>query len=182
MPNPVYQDGRVYASLPTRIESNLPIHTDGRWSLARDRNTFVGDTSGNIGKRNRLAEDAVKAEWNEVLASKVASVAYARVLRTLAAGEVPGLAQKAPLLAKGTHALSRIIHALLPSFHLDNNIFDGMAKKTYELLVDGRAPEWSIFNKDATIHGLFDLERGVVELFNKDDDEVAILQTKSGSA
>ncbi|KAJ8609032.1 hypothetical protein CTAYLR_008698 [Chrysophaeum taylorii] len=73
--------GLVYATLPTPIAAGLPVHVDGRFELARDRNALRVDVAGpNKKKKKRQAEDAVRADWNKNVMSRVAALAYARAL------------------------------------------------------------------------------------------------------
>ena len=66
--------GRAYATLPLPISTGLPVHLNGRWEIASDRNSLAPD-------------DALpRHEWNTRLAGRIGAAAYARLIRALATG------------------------------------------------------------------------------------------------
>ena len=92
--------GRAYATLPLPIATGLPVHLNGRWEIASDRNSLAAD-------------DALpRHEWNVRLAGRVCASAYARLLRELAHGCPIG---SAGWLTLSTAQRGEVVHALMPS-------------------------------------------------------------------
>ena len=123
--------GRAFAALPLPILTGLPVHLNGRWEIASDRNSLAPDDA------------PPRHEWNLRLAGRVCAAAYARLLRELAYGSPLG-----GVLQLSTAQRGEVVHALLPPDALPG-VFGLAASGTFALLLQPRSPVWDVFREHA---------------------------------
>ncbi len=164
----VDDSARLYAALPTPIITGLPrnVQVDGRWELARDRNSLAVDTtgessyssggSGGKGKDQRQSADALRARWNVLIANSVAPKAFARLIRIILAWSrsrtcstlqnIQGSFQVVRALPLPTQLdLTETAQALLPSKHSASRspLFQSIVSGVYSLLSDITHAGWT---------------------------------------
>jgi hypothetical protein len=125
---------------------------DGRWELTRDRNALAIDTTGGSNVANkRDGADAVRAEWNALMAKSIAATSVARVIRLLCSlssyndnnnnssntAQYPPHLQALPSRSSGID-LGSVASSLLPNLTTAQGLFKDVAAGAYEMLSDPR--------------------------------------------